>query len=50
MKATFDKDKNVLIAGSFREKLDAFDIDPIVYFPRNSFYWVKQLTGSKPAS
>jgi hypothetical protein len=49
MNATFDEDRNVLIAGSFRVEVDAIDIGPIVYFPRNSYYWVTQLTGSKPA-
>jgi hypothetical protein len=50
LNAKFDKTKKVIISGTITEVTDGFYTTSQHYFPPNSFYLVKQLTGSKPAS
>ena len=50
LNAKFDKSRKVVISGTITEVSDGFYTSSQHYFPPNSFYLVKQLTASKPAS
>ena len=50
LNVTYDKNKGILISGSFKFITDGFYLSKTYYFPHSAYYVVSQFTASKPAA